>query len=208
MHQSTGYAQVITYDKEAERKVSVKYEDIVGADDNFEKIIRTEVRIKNRKLNYYKCNHDWGLAKELSNYLDPGMKAYFFKQYAEKVWFSEDFYRIDVALDMIEKDVNLSSKMKKKLCKVLQKINTCGYSEAQKYYGRLKRKNQIQKASSRGASKNYIKSLKQKKLGYLDFGTFSSYINQIRKLGINPLTFDEHFTLEKLSNFAKYKGEN
>ena len=34
-----------------------------------------------------------------------------------------------------------------------------------------------------------------------------NYIKKIRELGINPLTFSRNYELEKIENFARYKGD-
>ena len=54
-----GYVELIVYDKEMERKLAIRYDDYISddsVDKDFKGIIRIEVRIKNRKLNYYKYN--------------------------------------------------------------------------------------------------------------------------------------------------------
>lgn len=205
-----GYVEVIVYDKEMERKLAIQYRDYISSDEideDFRGVIRTEVRIKNAKLNYYKLNKKWRLSKELCNYLREDMKQYFFKQFAEKVWFSEPFYRIDVALDLIRSSPALKDNMKRKLCDVLKSIRRNGYSKARDNYGYWKKSNDIQKAISKGYSKEYIQTLEDKKLCSLDFSTFNNYIGKIRELGINPLTFSRNYDIEKIENFAKYKRD-
>lgn len=205
-----GYVEFMVYDKEMERKIAVVYEDYISSydvNDDFKGIIRIEVRIKNRKLNYYKYNENWGLAKDLHNYLTEEMKQYFFKRYAERVWFTEPFYRIDIALDLIKNNTNLTDSMKTKLCRVLKSIRRNGYSKACNNFGYEKRSNDIQKAIRSGLSSKYIENLMNEKLCSTDFATFNNYIKKLRELGINPLTFSRHYELEKIENFAKYKGE-
>lgn len=205
-----GYVEVIVYDKERERKLAIRYDDYISCDDgeeDFKGIFRTEVRIKNRKLNYYKYNENWGLSKELSNYLREDMKEYFFKQNAEKIWFAETFYRIDVALDLIRNNPQLKDNMKRKLCDVLKSIRRNGYTRTRNSYANMKRIDDIQKAIKTGLSAKYIENLRTEKLGGSDFATFNNYIKKIRELGINPLTFSRHYELGKIDNFARYKGE-
>lgn len=208
--QKNGYIEVIIYDKEMERKLGIRYDDYISCNDvdqNFKGIFRTEVRIKNRKLNYYKYNEKWALSKDLGNYLSEDMKQYFFKQNAEKVWFSEDFYRIDVALNLIRNNDGLKDNMKKKLCDVLKSIRRNGYTRTRNNYGNMKRVDDIQKAIKAGLSPKYIEKLRTEKLCSSDFVTFNSYIRRIRVLGINPLTFSRHYELERIENFARYKGD-
>lgn len=205
-----GYVEVIVYDKEMEQKLAIRYDDYISCNDagnDFKGIFRTEVRIKNKKLNYYKYNENWSLSKDLGNYLSEDMKHYFFQQYAEKLWFSEPFYRIDIALNLIRNNTDLKDNMKKKLCDVLKSIRRNGYTKARNNYGNMKRFDDIQKANKTGLSSKYIEILRTEKLCGSDFATFNNYIKKIRELGINPLTFSRHYELEKIENFAKYKGE-
>lgn len=205
-----GYIQLIVYDKEMERKIAVRYVDYISideVDEDFQGIIRTEVRVKNRKLNYYKNNKKWKIEKDLKNYLREDKKKYFFELKAEKIWFTEPFYRIDIALNLIRNNSELKDNMKNKLCEVLKSIRRNGYSKARDNYGYLKRANDIQKAIKKGYSSKYIEKLKHKKLSSEDFVTFKNYIDKIRQLGINPLTFSRNYELEKIENFARYKGD-
>ena len=204
-----GYVELIVYDKEMERKLAIKYDDYIlcnDVGDNFKGIFRTEVRIKNRKLNYYKYSEKWGLSKELDNYLSEDMKEYFFRQIAEKIWFAEPFFRIDVALDLIRNNADLKDNMKRKLCNVLKSIRRNGYTRTRNSYANMKRIDDIQKAIKTGLPSKYIERLKTQKLCPSDFATFNNYIKKIRELGINPLTFNRYYKLEKIENFAKYES--
>ena len=110
----------------------------------------------------------------MSTYLCEAKKKKYWEQYAEKVWFTEDFYRLDKAIEVV-KNSNLKDNMKKKLCALLRKINKYGYSQARS--------------------------------GYKCDDTFRNHIKAIRSLNVNPLTFENTFKLEKIENFARYKGE-
>lgn len=204
-----GYVELIVYDKEMERKLAIRYDDYISDNDvdkDFKGIIRIEVRIKNRKLNYYKYNERWNLSKELKHYLREDMKQYFFRQYSEKIWFAESFYRIDVALDLIRNNAYLKDNMKRKLCDVLKSIRRNGYTRTRNSYGNMKRIDDIQKAIKTGLSSKYIDKLRTEKLCGSDFATFNNYIKKIRELGINPLTYSRNYELEKIENFAKYES--
>lgn len=171
-----GWVEIITYDKEMEEIQRYSYEDIIVLNKDeleYVGVFRTEVRIKNAKLNYNKTV-SLGLEKDLSNYLCEDMKEMYWKKYAEKVWFTEDFYRLDKAIEVV-KNSNLKDNMKKKLCALLRKINKYDYSQARSSY----------KCDD----------------------TFRNHIKIIRSLNVNPLTFENTFKLEKMENFAKYKGE-
>lgn len=202
-----GYVEVITYNKE-KQLLNIKYKDYITEDDlqEFKGVFRTEVRIKNRKFNYYKYSENWSLAKELKNYLCEDMKEYFWKRFVEKVWFAEPFYRVDVAVKIIANNSSLTTYTKKVLIDVIKRINKRGYTSTSKHYAYAKRISKIERYIRSGASEIEIEVLKNKTLCSEDFSTFRGYIKQIRNLGINPLTFDKHFNIEKIENFAKYNS--
>ena len=133
-----GYIELISYDKEKElcSKLCKKSpEEVFASNESLEDyigVIRTEVRVKNRKLNYNKKK--FGLSKDLANYLDEYSANYYFEKYAQKIWFSEPFYRIDVALSKIRNCSNLKDNMKSKLCNLLSSINILGITGAMKLY--------------------------------------------------------------------------
>ena len=130
-----GWIEIITYDKEMQERQNYSYEDLIVLNEDdleYVGIFRTEVRIKNAKLNYNKTA-SLGLEKCLSNYLCEDMKKFYWEKYAEKVWFTEDFYRLDKAIEIVKKS-NLKDNMKKKLCTLLRKINKYGYSQARSSY--------------------------------------------------------------------------
>lgn len=123
-----GYSEVMTYDK-YKQLLKVRYEDYITPEEleNFKGVIRTEVRIKNRKLNYYKNSDNWNLTKELANYLSKDKKQYFLERFVEKVWYTEPFYRIDMAFKLIKQNDSLTNHTKQVLCDVLRRINKYGY---------------------------------------------------------------------------------
>ena len=204
-----GYVEIITYDKEIEQILKYRYEDYEYVEnlEQFKGVFRTEVRIKNKKLNQNKRAKNWGLSKDLCNYLLSDMKAYYWKQYAEKIWFTEPFYRIDVAVKLIKHNKTLTNATKIKLVKVLKKINKDGFAKTKEFYAYKKREKQICVAKSRGSTNETLSNIKNKKLCSEDYSTFNNYIKKIRSLGINPLTYDKEFKLEKIDNFSNYKEE-
>lgn len=178
-----GYIELISYDKEKELRDKMKKKELseIFAEnesiDDYIGVIRTEVKVKNRKLNYNKKS--WGLAKELENYLDISMADYYFKNYAEKVWYAEPFYRIDIAIEKIRNSKEIKNNMKEKLCVLILKIHEDGLTKTQESY-----------------KKNYSDS------------TFKGHIDKIRSLGINPLTFSKMYDIEKIENFAKFHAKD
>lgn len=128
-----GYIEFIVYDKEHE---VIEKNYFKGTEEEFIKkyknVIRTEIRIKNRKLNYNK--NTLHIDKILVNYLNKKMANYYFDNYVSKIFFKETFYRIDVAVAKIKSDKTLSVKMKEKLSSLLILINSLGFTKAKTKY--------------------------------------------------------------------------
>lgn len=158
-------AEFVIYDKQLEqedkfRKGKITQEEL----EYFEKVIRFEVRIKNGKLNNLKTNKEWALDKDIDNYKDEDIADELFSKYAEQAFFSEPFFRLDVAKRKIRN--SKESKYKKKIFReLLNSINERGFTET--------------------------------KLNYKYPSMFGSHIEDLRKLGINPLTFPTTWTDKK-----------
>ncbi len=145
-------------------------------------LIRFEVRVKNGKLHSLK-NRD-GTTKEICNYKNKDTADELFTYYAKQVYFTQPFYRIDIALNKV-KESDERKDMKDNLCKVLSSINKIGYTETRRIYSKPKNK---------GNKPNYSK--------------FNRYIKKLEELGVNPLTYSETWldgqqtTYEQIPNFT------
>lgn len=135
-------AEFVIYDKQLEqedkfRKGKTTQEEL----EYFEKVIRFEVRIKNGKLNTISAKRYKDTDKEIrktrekdiDNYKDEEVADKFFSHYAEKAFFSEQFYRLDYAIRLIYKS-GLKPNMRKKLVKLVKAINEKGYTKAKQEY--------------------------------------------------------------------------
>lgn len=145
-------------------------------------LIRFEVKIKNAKLNSLK--HRDGTTKEICNYKNKDTADELFTYYAKQVYFTQPFYRIDIALKKV-KESDERKDMKDNLCNVLSSINKIGYTATRKIYGKTKKED-----------------------GKPNYSKFNRYINKLRELKINPLTFSETWldgqqtTYEQIPNFT------
>lgn len=145
-------------------------------------LIRFEVRIKNLKLNSLK--HRDGTTKEICNYKNKDTADELFSEYIEQIYFSEPFFRIDVALKKV-KEIKIRQDVKDNLCKVLLSINKIGYTATRRIYGKTKKED-----------------------GKPNYSKFNRYINKLRELKINPLTFSKTWldgqqtTYEQIPNFT------
>lgn len=98
--------------------------------DDFQNVIRFEVKFKNAKLNALKYT---GISKDIDNYKERYTARGYFSQYSKQAFFTETFYRIDIAKRMVRKS-NLKSNMKDKLCELLENINKFGYTYTREHY--------------------------------------------------------------------------
>ena len=149
--------------------------------DKYLHIIRTEVRIKNDKLNsniYSKKYPD----KDLKTYYNENVTEELYSDFVNNFFGENDFYRVDIAIKIIRKNSELSNSIKCKLCELIKLINKVGYTKGKKMW-----------------IKKYSKS------------TFRNHKILIESLSINLLTFDkkinsEKINLEKLDNFTLLKN--
>lgn len=150
----------------------------------YKDVIRTEVKVKNGKLNSNKSqdkNNNKGKirTKDLENYYNYEALGLYYTKTIIKIFGTEPFYRLDIALDKIQKNSQLKDSMKFKLCTLLKLINEEGYTRA-----------------------------KQVWIDTFSISTFNSHIKKIKTLGINILTFNtelngEVIAYEKIPNFTQ-----
>ena len=165
------YTEIVVYDKWAEMNARAKKHSHVDLDiSNFKNVIRTELRLKNKRLN---CNKTatFKMDKHLSNYFRESVIDKCYKRYVEPIFYTEPFFRIDFALQLIETDNRLSDNQREKLSYLVSEINKRGFTEAKASYK------------------------------YCD-DTFEKHIKLLRKIGINPLTFDENIDIKFVVNFT------
>lgn len=183
-----------TYNSERNNHVSItcyfkEYErledgDIAGA-EKYKAVLRTEVKVKNGHLDYKRKAESNARDKTLANYFKEEVAQEYFSKYLDPIFYTEPFYRLDVAKDIIQNyqskqngELQIQQFMKDRLCKFLTEINEVG-----------------------------ITAVKEK---YFD-ETFKNYINTIRALGINPLCFSPVINgtiiqIEKMENFTLFKN--
>ena len=180
LHLKSNYFKFITYDKELERKYALEEdyfeeESESEEEDNnnssssskkkyyeelnlFNKIIRTEVRVKNGKLNSNKTNKK--IDKTLESYYNEQMTTELYSKNSEEIYGTKDFYRIDVALKII-KESNFKESIKQKLYEVIKVINKYGFTSAKK---------KLTKKYSNETFKSYLKRIESLNINYITFG--------------------------------------
>lgn len=178
-YENTGnYEEIIMYnkyqemaEKVAKGKAPEEYLDI------FDRTVRVEARNKNSKLNADIAKKKVE-SKKLGVYYTINGTSELYNTLINKIFSTEDFYRIDAAIKIIKDNIEMRCSTKAKLIKLIRLINKSGYSKAKEIW-----------------TKNN------------DRTTFYNNIKAIKNLGINPITFDrvingETVNKERVSNFA------
>lgn len=143
-------------------------------------VIRIETQVFSKMINSeYRKN---GTSKELFNYWNENSYNQYMKVY-ENILYTQDYYRIDIALQKIKEIKGMRPTTKKRICRLLELINKFGETKGRKEF-----------------SKEYTQS------------SFYRDMARLKKLGINPITFGDMQTdtfkeIECLKNFLK-KNEN
>ena len=141
-------------------------------------VVRLEVQVFSKQINSeYK---KYRVTKDLLNYWNQASYDEYLKVY-EDVLYTQDYYRIDVALSKIKETRKMRPTTKKRICRLLELINEFGETKARKKF-----------------SKEYSQS------------AFYRDMKKLKELGINPITFgniqENNFNdIEYLKNFLKKK---
>lgn len=175
----SGYVEIVFYDKCNEMLEELKSGNItINEALKYKNIFRTEVRIKNKKLNYEKYSK--GTSKDIVNYYNEETAKMYMNNYTEKILGQEQFYRIDVATKIIQKAKDLKQNMKAKLCDLLSLINRKGFTYAKNSYNN---------------AKTFITHLKRIKTLGINAITYDKHIN------------GKKIEQEKMENFAKIQDK-
>lgn len=172
---SSNYLEVTIYNKtkeieeriatgKASKKELIKYKNV----------LRIEIKVKNGKLN---SNKSQDQLKGKKNVRNKSLETYYnfkaldtyYSNTAKKIFGTEIYYRIDVAIKKINTSETLSTAMKEKLCTLIMLINSEGYTDAKQIW-----------------------------INTFSISTFNNHIKKIRSLGINEITFDEKINNEKI----------
>lgn len=146
--------QVKIYNKDMEQLEKLKKGQISrGQYQYYRNTIRTEIKVKNGKLNAE--NNKYYIPKDLNTYMDEWVADYYFNKYVSQIVFQEPFYRLDIAKKMIKSDSILSNNMKKKLCDLLEMINQKGFTYTKENY------------KHKSAFGNHIKELRNRNINPL-----------------------------------------
>lgn len=161
--ESNKTVEFVVYNKDLEQRQQLIDKKIDEAEyDLHYNTIRFEVRILNAKLN------KMDIPKDIFHYRKKEMAEKLFSFYAESAFFTEPMYRIDVAKKLVNKS-DENENMKEKLCTILDEINKRGYTSVRQKY----------------SIEVILKNGKRQR----NYTQFNRYIERLRALKINPLTF-------------------
>lgn len=130
----SSYGEVIVYYKSLEVNARRKKHSHTELNiELYDNVIRTELRLKNKRLNANKKN-TLKIDKTLHNYSQKTIIDKSFQKYIEPIFYTEPFYRLDVALQLIQTDSRLTDKEVEKLSKLVTDINRKGFTMAKQEY--------------------------------------------------------------------------
>ena len=176
------YIEIAFYDKGEETKFRVSVGKATNGElKKYTNIFRSEVRVKNGRLNSNVFQNK-NLSKDLSTYYNETATAELYHKYIKSILGENDFYRIDIAITVINNSSYTASK-KAKLVQFISEINRDGYSLAEKKF--------LAKRSK---------------------ATWYSYIHAVENLGLNIITFDavidgKIMIQKKICNFGQLKND-
>lgn len=167
---SSNYIEITLYNKtkEIEQKI-VSGEIPESVLKKFINIFRTELKVKNGKLNSNKQKQLFN-NKDLAAYYNKDTTTKLYAKTIQRIFGINDFYRIDIAEKKIKKAIGIRDKTKNNLCRLIRLINEKGYTEAKKIW-----------------------------TGKYCEATFRNQVKKIESLGINILTFDQKVNGQKIN---------
>ena len=182
----SNYMEVTMYNKTLEIEKKIAEGKVSEKERNkYKNIFRKEVRIRNGKLNSIKQKtRAKGKAKDkkLEEYYNKETTEELYNSYIPRIFGTNDFYRIDKALEIVKADTTMRDTTRKKLCQLLKLINKKGYTKAKDEW-----------------CKQYNEN------------TFRNHVKKIEELGVNILTFNttidgEKVKTEILKNFSSLEN--
>lgn len=194
------HVSITCYFKEYER---LENGDIAGA-EKYKGCLRTEVKVKNAHLDYKRKAESNARDKTLVNYFKEEVAQEYFSKYLEPIFYTEPFYRLDIAKDIIQ-NYEPEEKQDDKKQEENQEDNQENKKEKQLQIPQFKKDRWCKFLTE--INEIGITAVKEK---YSD-ETFKDYINIIRALGINPLCFNpvingKKLTIEKMENFTLFQN--
>lgn len=178
LDENGNYIEYAFYDKSEEIRIKVARGKADESEiKRYKNIFRSEIRIKNGRLNSNKFENSF-MTKELKTYYNEETTNQLYDKYIKDILGTKDFYRIDVAVAIVQES-KFTPKKRQSLEDLLLLVNKLGYTPAESIW-----RHQHSKA------------------------TLYNHIHALEDLGINILTFDKTIdgvtvNAEKLVNFSQ-----
>ena len=175
---SSNYIEITLYNKTKEIEQKIASGEIPESVlKKFINIFRTELKVKNGKLNSNKQKQLFN-NKDLAAYYNSDTTTRLYAKTIQRIFGINDFYRIDIAEKKLKKAIGIRDKTKSNLCRLIRLVNEKGYTEAKKIW-----------------TDKYCEA------------TFRNQVKKIESLGINILTFDQKvngqkINIQKIKNFT------
>lgn len=167
---SSNYIEITLYNKTKEIEQKIASGEIPESVlKKFINIFRTELKVKNGKLNSNKQKQLFN-NKDLAAYYNSDTTTKLYAKTIQRIFGINDFYRIDIAEKKIKKAIGIRDKTKSNLCRLIRLVNDKGYTEAKKIW-----------------KDKYCEA------------TFRNQVKKIESLGINILTFDQKVNSQKIN---------
>lgn len=174
------YMQIVEYNKTLEIEQQISEGKLPESyRDKYINVFRTEVRIGNSRLNHYKNTS--GIMKILENYYNLETTTQLYEYPTKRIFGTNDFYRIDEALNIINSS-SMRHTTKEKLCNLLLLVNEKGCTIAKKEWNNM-----------------------------FSEKTYANHKKKIESLGLNIITYDEVIdnkvvSVETIKNFTLLKN--
>lgn len=175
---SSNYIEITLYNKTKEIEQKIANGEIAeNLIKKFINIFRTELKVKNGKLNSNKQKQLFN-NKSLGTYYNTETTTKLYNKTVQKIFGINDFYRIDIALEKIKNAMGIRDGTKRNLCRLIKLVNKRGYTIAKKIW-----------------TEKYCEA------------TFRNQVKKIESLRINILTFDKKINgqivnVKKIKNFT------
>lgn len=179
---SSNYIEITLYNKTKEIEQKIANGEISDSIlKKFINIFRTELKVKNGKLNSNKQKQLFN-NKDLAAYYNSDTTTKLYNKTIPRIFGMNDFYRIDIAEKKIKKAMGIRDKTKNNLCRLIRLVNEKGYTEAKRIW-----------------TDKYCEA------------TFRNQAKKIESLGINILTYDknidgQYVNAPKIKNFTLLKN--
>ena len=174
------YMQIVEYNKTLEIEQQISEGKLPESyRDKYINVFRTEVRIGNSRLNHYKNTS--GIMKILENYYNLETTTQLYEYPTKRIFGTNDFYRIDEALNIINSS-SMRHTTKEKLCNLLLLVNEKGCTIAKKEWNNM-----------------------------FSEKTYANHKKKIESLGLNIISYDDVIdnkavSVETIKNFTLLKN--